>query len=47
MLKEFLKYFFEYYDNPREVQRFNRNRYLKWRYNRVLNDRFENELREN
>ena len=44
MLEIFLRYYYDYYETPISNKRYNRLRYLKWRYNKVLNSKFENEI---
>ena len=46
LLEIFLQYYNDYYEMPIK-KRYNRLRYLKWRYNRVMNERFEEEIIKN
>ena len=47
MLNMFLRYYYDYYDLNVSNKRYNRLRYLKWRYNRVMNERFKEEIKKN
>ena len=46
MLNMFLQYYYDYYEMPSN-KRYNRLRYLKWRYNRVMNSKFESDIKQN
>ncbi len=45
MFRIFLQYYYDYYDVNVSNKRYNRLRYLKFRYNRVLNEKFEYDIK--
>ena len=47
MLEIFLRYYYDYYETPISNKRYNRLRYLKWRYNKILNEKFEYDIQKN